>query len=98
MVVYPVAAAVEIAIVWFLNILRGVLFVRVIMSWISMGRPNPIMNFVAFVTEPFLAPIRWVVNKSPLGGGMLDFSVLILFLLIMFLQEPLRLLARMIPF
>jgi uncharacterized protein YggT (Ycf19 family) len=36
-----------------------------------------------------VAPIRWVLRKSPLGGGMLDFSFIVAFLLIHLLTPPL---------
>ena len=66
------------------TVFRILLFVRVILSWFPMARGNPLMDLLQMLTEPVIAPIRSLVHRSPLGGpGMIiDFSVLIVFLLI----------------
>ena len=70
--------------------LRMVLLARIILSWLAMASgPNALFQFVYNLTEPFLVPIRRMLAKSPLGGPgmMIDFSVLILFILIQIGQE-----------
>lgn len=68
----------------FFWVLYAMLFIRIIMSWFPMGRNNRFMDLLFAFTEPVLAPIRKLVNRSPLGGpGMvLDFSPLIAFILL----------------
>ncbi len=68
----------------FVEILDYLILARVFLSWIPIGRSNPIIRFVYALTEPILAPIRNMLQKSPLGGpGMiLDFSPIIAFFLI----------------
>ncbi|MCL1842634.1 MAG: YggT family protein [Defluviitaleaceae bacterium] len=68
----------------FFMILRILLFARIILSWFAMGRGNPLMDLLFALTEPVLAPIRKLVNRSPLGGpGMIiDFSPLIALVLL----------------
>ncbi len=68
----------------FVEILDYLILARVFLSWIPIGRDNPIIRFIYALTEPILAPIRNMLQKSPLGGpGMiLDFSPIIAFFLI----------------
>lgn len=81
----PLASAVD-AFFW---LLRGMLFIRIILSWFAVGRGNRLMELLFAFTEPVLAPIRNLVNRSPLGGpGMvLDFSPLIAFVLLELLRR-----------
>ena len=76
----PLAAAV----VAFFMAIRALLFIRIILSWLAIGRGNKLMDLLYALTEPILAPIRNLVNRSPLGGpGMvIDFSPLIAFVLL----------------
>ena len=68
----------------FVRILNFLILARVFLSWIPIGRDNPIIGFIYALTEPILAPIRNMLQKSPLGGpGMIfDFSPVIAFFLI----------------
>lgn len=61
------------------TLLFYILLVMAIMSWVSQGR-SPIEHVFQQLTEPFLAPIRRIL---PSMGG-LDFSVLVLFLILQF--------------
>lgn len=56
---------------------------RVIVSWIRPDPSNPIVRFIINATEPLLAPIR---SMLPSAGG-LDFSPLIVLLLLSLLQR-----------
>jgi len=69
---------------WLFNILQGLLFVRVILTWLPMIRGGRLVEFVFAFTEPFLAPIRKLIERSPLGGPgmMLDFSPIVAFILL----------------
>jgi len=85
MFVVPTAATpLAAAIVAFFWLLRMMLFVRIILSWFPIGRNNKFMQILFAFTEPVLAPIRNLVNRSPLGGSgmVLDFSPIIAFILL----------------
>jgi len=66
------------------GILNVLILIRIILSWVRVGAGNPIVKFIYDVTEIFLAPIRNLIAKSPIGGPgmMLDFSPLVCVLLI----------------
>ncbi|MCL2873517.1 MAG: YggT family protein [Defluviitaleaceae bacterium] len=72
------------ALNWFFYILHVLIFVRVILSWVRIGRNSPFGAIVFALTEPILSPIRHALSKSPLGGPgmMLDFSPIIALLLL----------------
>lgn len=75
--------AISQAIMWFANLLTILIFARVILSWFAMSSGGSFLfNIVAAFTEPFIGPIRKIINRSPLGGGMIDFSPMIALMLI----------------
>ena len=74
----------------FLQLLVTVLWVlvlgRVIVSWVDpMGR-NQLSGWLIQATEPMLGPIRRLLPQT----GMIDFSPLILMLVLGFLVSALR--------
>lgn len=52
---------------------------RAIISWVSPDPMNPIVRFLISATEPLLSPIRKIV---PPFGGNIDWSPIILLMLI----------------
>ncbi|MBQ4092522.1 MAG: YggT family protein [Firmicutes bacterium] len=60
-----------------------IIFARVICSWIRVNPYNKLYQFIFSMTEPLLAPIRRLMPKTM----MLDFSPMILMLLVIFLQR-----------
>jgi YggT family protein len=57
----------------------GIVFVRVLLSFISVERANPVVPLVYQITEPLLRPLR---SKLPALGGF-DFSPLVVTLAIL---------------
>ena len=70
----------------FFKVLEFLIFARVILSWIPIGRNNSIVQLLYTLTEPILSPIRSLLDKSPLGGMMLDFSAWFAMILLYFVQ------------
>jgi len=60
-----------------------VLIARVVISWVNADPYNPIVRAIVSVTEPVLYRIR---RALPVYGGGIDFSPIIAFLAIYFLQ------------
>ena len=73
-------------------ILQGyslILLARVLMSWIPNIDPyNPLVRFIFNMTEPILAPIRDALRQN-FNAGPMDFSPLVVFLLIQVLMRVL---------
>jgi YggT family protein len=57
---------------------------RAILSWVSPDPYNPIVRFINNITEPLLYHIR---RRLPVVFGGIDFSPVIVILMIMFIQE-----------
>ena len=57
---------------------------RAIISWVNADPYNPIVRILYDITEPLLSRIRRVV---PIMGGGLDFSPMILIMIIFFLRS-----------
>ncbi len=67
-----------------LQLYEVILIIRIVMSWI---RPNPYNTFVQWIyrlTDPVLDPIRRIL---PIQGMGIDFSPIIVFILIRVLQR-----------
>lgn len=66
-----------------LFIYMWIVIIRALISWVSPDPYNPIVRFLYRVTEPVLRPVRRVL---PIGGMGIDFSPLIVILVIYFLR------------
>ncbi len=60
-----------------------VLIARIVISWVNADPYNPIVRAIISVTEPLLYRIR---RSLPVYGGGIDFSPLVVFAGIYFLQ------------
>jgi YggT family protein len=84
------------ALIVLFRVMNFLVLIKVILSWLPVGKGNVFIYFIYQVTEPVLAPIRKIIQNSSVGGNMMvDFSPIILILLINYLIIPL--LARL-PF
>lgn len=77
--IVAIARVIEI----FLGIFWWLLLIRVLVSWVSPSPFNPLVQFLYRTTEPILDPIRRFLPRM----GMVDFSPIIAFILIVFLQS-----------
>lgn len=83
----------------FTDVMYFLIFVRCILSWFPMVRGNVLVQLVYTLTEPILRPIRELINKSPLGGGMmLDFSPIIAFFVLQIIGSILQGIFISLPF
>jgi YggT family protein len=67
-----------------LSIYMWVVIARAVLSWVSPDPYNPIVRFIHNFTEPVLYQIR---KRIPVNFGGIDFSPIIVFLAIIFLQR-----------
>ena len=75
-----VARIIDIALTFYM----WIIVIRAVLSWINPDPYNPIVRFIHQVTEPVMAPIRRLI---PLRGMGIDFSPIIILLVIVFLQS-----------
>ncbi len=61
-----------------------IIIARSILSWVSPDPYNPIVRFLYRVTEPVLRPVR---ERLPMGQMGIDFSPMIVILVLYFLKE-----------
>lgn len=74
---------------YFFTVIEFLILARIVLSWISPGVSSPVSRFIINITEPVLAPFRRLLDRSPIGGGMFDFSPVIAILFIRMLIQPL---------
>ena len=67
-----------------LTIFMWIVIARAVLSWVSPDPYNPIVRFIHKVTEPVLYQIR---RRIPVSFGGIDFSPILVFLAIIFLQR-----------
>lgn len=66
-----------------LSVIEYAILARVLISFIPISRDNQLIRLLYQITEPILAPLRNLLEKSPIGkNSMFDFSPLIAFLII----------------
>jgi YggT family protein len=73
-----------IIIYYVLWILELLIFARALLSWFpTIDRSNPIVRFIYQATEPILEPVRRILPQ----GSMVDFSPLVVLLIIWVLMQ-----------
>lgn len=67
-----------------LSIYMWIIIARAVISWVNPDPYNQIVQFLYRITEPVMAPVRrWL----PLRGMGIDFSPIVIILVIIFLQS-----------
>ena len=77
-------AAVATIIHYVLTIYMWLIIARAVISWVNPDPYNPIVRFLYQVTEPVLFRVRRLL---PLTAGGIDFSPIIVFVIIIFLDS-----------
>ena len=76
-----ISKAVAMVCIALIDIITLAMLVRAIMSWF-LDESNAIHGFFVAITEPFIVPVRMLLNKLGIGRGMpIDLSFLVTFLL-----------------
>ncbi len=66
-----------------LNIFMWIVIIRALLTWVNPDPYNPIVRALHQVTEPVLYQVR---RYLPVAAGGIDFSPIVVFLAIIFLQ------------
>ena len=73
---------------YFLMALLAAMFVRAIFSWLPLGGDNVIENIAYAVTEPFIIPVRFLLERIEwVRNAPLDVSFFVTFLIISLLFD-----------
>jgi YggT family protein len=60
-----------------------IIFIRAVISWLPIPKDNQLIRLLYQVTEPILAPIRNLIEKTSFGNNlMVDLSPLVVLLII----------------
>ena len=71
------------SVVVLLYVLQFLMFGRAIMSWFSPDEDNKLAQFLFVVTEPFVYPIRQLLNKIELFSNMpIDMSFMFVMIIL----------------
>ena len=81
---------------WVLDFATIAILARVLLSWVPSMQGSKLSVLIYSVTEPFMAPIRNLLSKTPLGSGMMDFSALFAMLFLRLLRNVMIVLASMV--
>lgn len=69
-------------------IIELAILIRAFLSWLPVPKEHKLIDLLYQVTEPILAPIRNLLQRSSFGRNMMfDFSPIIAFLLIGLLRN-----------
>ena len=61
-----------------------IIIIRALLSWVNPDPYNPIVQFLNSITEPVLYRVRQLIPMSSIG---IDFSPIVVILIIIFLQS-----------
>jgi len=67
-----------------LQLYMWIIIIRALLSWVNPDPYNPIVQFLYSITEPVLLRVRQLIPMSGIG---IDFSPIIVLLVIVFLQS-----------
>ena len=87
--------ALALVLEYVLQIYSWIVIARVVISWVNADPYNPIVRAIYSMTEPVLYRIR---RALPVYGGGIDFSPIVVFIGILFLQSFLVQTLRQIAF
>lgn len=87
--------ALALVVEYVLQIYSWIVIARVVISWVNADPYNPIVRAIYSMTEPVLYRIR---RALPVHGGGIDFSPIVVFIGIMFLQTFLVQTLRQLAF
>ena len=67
-----------------LELYMWIIIIRALLSWVNPDPYNPIVQFLNSITEPILYRVRQLIPMSSIG---VDFSPIVVILVIIFLQS-----------
>ena len=75
------------SIIYLLQIIEILIVVRIIFSFLNVGRNNKLISLVYELTEPVLGPARLLIEKIGIRTGMFDFSPILAVLFLRLISD-----------
>lgn len=70
----------------FFSVIYALMVIRIMLSWIRVSPYNRLVNIIYQLTDPILEPFRRLIERIGINTGMIDFSPVIAFLFLQFLE------------
>ncbi|MBP1924887.1 YggT family protein [Sedimentibacter acidaminivorans] len=70
----------------FIRVVNSLILIRVLLSFFPNLRYSKITDIIYQLTEPILAPCRTILSKFGLNTGMVDFSPILAYMILRFVQ------------
>lgn len=71
----------------FFTVIYMLIFIRIILSWIRTNSYNKYIVLIYQLTDPILEPFRRLISRFGLDTGMIDFSPLVAYLVLQFIEN-----------
>ena len=85
-----ISKAVAMICVALIDAITLAMTVRAVMSWF-MDESNAIHSFFISVTEPFIIPVRKLLDKASIGRGMpIDLAFMVTYIVLIFVETVLK--------
>ena len=75
------------ALIILLRSLETLIFVRIVFSFLNIGKTNILTSLVYELTEPVLGPARALIQKLGIKTGMFDFSPILAVLFLRIISD-----------
>ncbi len=74
----------------FFAIIYILIFIRIALSWIRVSSYNKYVALIYQLTDPILEPFKRLISRFGLDTGMIDFSPLIAYLVLQFIENIIK--------
>ena len=72
----------------FIGVLQFIMLIRAVLSWFPGAQDSAISQFCTLVTEPFIAPVRFLLSNFSFTQGLpFDLSFFVTFILLSLLES-----------
>lgn len=69
------------------EIIKILILIRIVISFLKVGTGGTIIRFIYDLTEPVLGPARALIAKTGIDTGMFDFSPIVAILILSIIEN-----------
>lgn len=74
----------------FFTVIYILIFIRIALSWIRINSYNKYTVLIYQLTDPILEPFKRLISRFGLDTGMIDFSPLVAYLALQFIENLIK--------